>query len=61
MEQRIKELQESILDLQQRIEDQELRIPPHSVQPEHMQELERLEEERDVLQRELNSLQGTDS
>lgn len=61
MEERITELRERILDLQQRIEEQERRIPPHSVQPEHMQELERLEDERDALQRELDSLQGSDS
>jgi len=61
MQERINELRERILDLQKRIEEQERRIPPHSVQPEHLQELERLEEERDTLQRELHSLQGSDS
>ena len=61
MQDRVEELRVRILDLQERIEDQERRIPPHSVQPEHLQELERLEEERDALQRELDSLKGSDS
>ena len=61
MEGRIDELREQILELQQRIEEQEWRIPPHSVQPEHLRELERLEEERDALQRELDSLQRSGS
>ncbi len=60
MHQRIDDLRERIVELQQRIEEQERRIPPHSVQPEHLRELERLEEERDALQRELDSLQGGD-
>jgi len=61
MRDRIKELRQRIGDLQKRIEDQERRIPPHSVQPEHLQELERLEEDRDALQRELDTLQDQES
>jgi prefoldin subunit 5 len=61
MEERIAELRERIRELQERIREQERRIPPHSVQPVHLRELERLEEERDALQRELDSLEGSQS
>lgn len=61
MQELMNKLRERILELQQRIEEQERRIPPHSVQPEHLQELERLEEERDAIQRELDTLQDQGS
>ncbi len=56
MPDRKEELRDRIRDLDRRIEEQKQRIPPHSAKPEHIQELERLEEEREALQEELDSL-----
>ncbi len=50
------QLKERIRQLDQQIEEQKKRIPPHSVKPEHIMELERLEEEREALQEKLDSL-----
>jgi uncharacterized coiled-coil protein SlyX len=57
MADRFKELQKRLQELEEKIEEQEKRIPPHSVQPEQVIELERLEEERDVL---LEKIRGLD-
>jgi len=38
-------LRQEIRQLEKDLAEQEQRIPPHSVKPEHIQELERLEEE----------------
>ncbi|MFP4444987.1 MAG: hypothetical protein ACLFPD_01910 [Desulfosudaceae bacterium] len=38
-------LRQEIRQLEKDLAEQEQRIPPHSVRPEHIQELERLEEE----------------
>jgi hypothetical protein len=56
MTDRKEELRAEIRRLDERIEEQKQRIPPHSAKPEHIQELERLEEEREALQEELSSL-----
>jgi hypothetical protein len=48
-------LQARIQELEELIQEQEKRIPPHSVQPSQFQELERLEEEKQRLQKELES------
>lgn len=49
-------LQARIQELKELIQEQERRIPPHSVQPQQLQELERLEEEKERLQKELEAL-----
>ncbi len=54
-----RELREKILKLDKQIEEQKRRIPPHSVQPSQIIELERLEEEREILQKKLGSLEGS--
>lgn len=56
MNQRKEELEKKLSDIQERIRDQEARIPPHSVRPHQIQELENLEEERDRLLEELATL-----
>ncbi len=57
MSDRCRELKEQLQELEEKIEEQEKRIPPHSVQPEQVMELERLEEERDVLLEEIRRLE----
>lgn len=54
----LSELKEQFQELEKRIEEQEKRIPPHSVKPEQIMELERLEEERDVLLEKLRSFES---
>lgn len=49
-------LKEKIDELDKAIAEQEERIPPHSVQPEHIQKLEDLEEQRQQLMEQLQSL-----
>lgn len=51
----LRELKEQLQDLEKRIEEQKKRIPPHSVKPEQIMELERLEDERDALQEKLRN------
>lgn len=48
------ELKEEIERLEEEIEEQRLRIPPHSVNPAMLLELEELEERRDRLRTELD-------
>ena len=45
MNEKINILRQEIRQLEKDLAEQEQRIPPHSVKPEHIQELERLEEE----------------
>ncbi|MFO8049232.1 MAG: hypothetical protein R6U29_09390 [Desulfosudaceae bacterium] len=49
-------LLQKLQQLEKDIAEQEKRLPPHSVKPEHIQELERLEEARDELQKQLRQL-----
>jgi hypothetical protein len=56
MSDRKTEIQKRIKELDICLEEQKKRIPPHSVQPEQIMELERLEDEREALQKELDSL-----
>ncbi|MDZ7759260.1 MAG: hypothetical protein U5L00_03265 [Desulfovermiculus sp.] len=58
MADRYRELTEQLRELEEKIEEQKKRIPPHSVKPEQIMELERLEEERDDLQAKLRSLKN---
>jgi uncharacterized protein YdcH (DUF465 family) len=58
MTDRKEKLRAEIRRLDERIKEQKERIPPHSAKPEHIQELERLEEEREALKDELSSLEG---
>ncbi len=51
------QLQERIKRLDEQIEEQKERIPPHSAKPEQIMELEELEEKRDALQEELRALE----
>ena len=51
-----RELTQKLSELEAKIEEQKKRIPPHSVKPEQIMELERLEEERDQLRKKLRSL-----
>ena len=50
------QLQEQIKQLDEQIDEQKERIPPHSAKPEQIMELEDLEEKRESLQEELDSL-----
>lgn len=59
MADRYRELTEQLRDLEEKIEEQKKRIPPHSVKPEQIMELERLEEERDDLLAKLRSLRNS--
>ncbi len=47
VEEKRKELQQALHDIEQRIEELEQRIPPHSVKPHFIQQLDELEAERD--------------
>ena len=51
------ELEERIRQLDEQIEEQKKRIPPHSARPQQLMHLEELEEQRDALQKELSSQQ----
>ncbi|MFP4034817.1 MAG: hypothetical protein ACLFRE_04660 [Desulfovermiculus sp.] len=59
MADRYRELTEQLRELEEKIEEQKKRIPPHSVKPEQIMELERLEEERDDLLAKLRSLRNS--
>jgi len=48
------ELEAELRRLEDEIEEQQLRIPPHSVNPAMLMELEELEAKRDQLRAELN-------
>ncbi|MFW6414932.1 MAG: histidine kinase [Thermodesulfobacteriota bacterium] len=50
-------LQEQIRELDEQIREQRERIPPHSAKPEQIMQLEELEERREALQEELDSLE----
>jgi len=54
MKARCEELEAKISKLEAEIEEQQLRIPPHSVKPAMLMELEELETKRDQLRAELN-------
>ena len=49
-----KKLEEEIGRLEDEIEEQKLRIPPHSMKPAMLMELEELEAKRDQLRAELS-------
>jgi hypothetical protein len=49
-----RKLEEEIRRLEEEIEEQRLRIPPHSMKPEMLIELEELEAKRDQLRAELS-------
>jgi len=57
----LRELKEQLQELEKKIAEQEKRIPPHSVKPEQILELERLEEERDALQEKLRSFESKET
>lgn len=57
MSDHFRELKEQLQELEEKLEEQEKRIPPHSVQPEQLMELDRLEEERDVLLEKIRGLE----
>lgn len=44
-------------DAEERVREQEKRIPPHSVRPHQLMELERLEEERDLIAEKLRQME----
>lgn len=49
-------LEQRLAEVTAQLRDQEARIPPHSIRPHQIEELERLEEERDRLKKELSEL-----
>lgn len=57
----LRELKVQLQELEKKIAEQEKRIPPHSVKPEQILELERLEEERDALQEKLRSFESKET
>jgi|GEM_PF-3499272 len=54
MKARCEELEAEIRRLEAEIDEQQLRIPPHSVHPAMLMELEELETKRDQLRAELS-------
>lgn len=58
METRLESLKQKIGDIEEQIEEQRKRIPPHSVKPAAIMELEALEEERDALAAEIRKIEG---
>ena len=61
MNARFEKLEEEIGRLEGEIEEQRLRIPPHSMKPAMLMELEELEAKRDQLRAELNRLRASRS
>ena len=57
METRLESLKQKIGDIEEQIEEQRKRIPPHSVKPAAIMELEALEEERDALAAEIRKIE----
>ena len=57
METRLESLKQKIGDIEEQIEEQRKRIPPHSVKPAAIMELEALEEERDALAAEIRRIE----
>ncbi|MBU2489775.1 MAG: hypothetical protein KKA60_10335 [Proteobacteria bacterium] len=53
MDETREKLAKHLADLEEQVLDQEARLPAHSVRPHQIQELERLEEERDQARAEL--------
>ena len=47
------QLVQRLAELEEQVQDQEARLPAHSVRPHQIEELERLEEERDRARAEL--------
>jgi predicted nucleic acid-binding Zn-ribbon protein len=58
METRLESLKRKIRGIEEQIEEQRKRIPPHSVKPAEIMELEALEEERDALAAEIRKIEG---
>ncbi len=50
------QLEKDLVESEERIKEQEKRIPPHSVRPHQIEELERLEDERDRILERLKAL-----
>jgi len=57
METRLESLRQKLRGIEERIDEQRKRIPPHSVKPAAIMELEALEEERDALAAEIRKLE----
>ncbi|MFP4039212.1 MAG: hypothetical protein ACLFS7_01610 [Desulfosudaceae bacterium] len=53
-------LLQKLRQVEEDIAEQEKRLPPHSVKPEQIQELERLEEARDEIQKQLRQMETGD-
>ncbi|MFO7861835.1 MAG: hypothetical protein R6U41_11495 [Desulfosalsimonas sp.] len=56
-EQKIVDLQKQLADVEEQIADLNQRIPPHSVKPVFIRQLDELEEKRDRIQEKLRQLQ----
>jgi cell division protein FtsB len=57
MDTRLESLRQKLRGIEEQIDEQQKRIPPHSVKPAAVMELEALEEERDALAAEIRKLE----
>lgn len=56
-EQKILDLQKQLAEVEEQIAELNQRIPPHSVKPVFIRQLDELEEKRDEIQKQLQQLQ----
>jgi hypothetical protein len=57
MDTKLESLRQKFRGIEEQIEEQRKRIPPHSVKPAAIMELEALEEERDALAAEIRKIE----
>jgi len=60
MDTRLESLKQKLKGIDEQIEEQRKRIPPHSAKPAAIMELEALEEERDALTAEIRKIEEDD-
>jgi len=60
MDTRLESLRQKLRGIEEQIEEQRKSIPPHSVKPAAIMELEALEEERDALAAEIRKIEEDD-